>query len=295
MQIGAVVSGPGIPGGAQITGQVNGAPGGAGVYGLFVPEGSTPSEALTETYGVLTVGSTSGPDPVAAGQQVTGAGILPLTAIEKNLSGSGTGSTWVVNNYQAVKSQTMTMTPAPLQVVYQHVTGQTENTNRFLLQQDVEFNYASSNLSYMTGTAAVALGLAQNSPSGCIGLGCAYLSSPGEIVTSAAEWMNEFIAANPDDPFYSFQTAWDPKSAIPPGEQSALEAWAQSMGGKYDYLENWSANTPPIVDELARSAGPLSAATGATVPELSTWAMVLLGFAGLGLARYRPSRSRQPI
>jgi hypothetical protein len=290
MQIGAVVSGPGIPGGAQITGQVTGTPGGVGVYGLFVPEGSVPSEALTETYGVLTVGSVSS-GTVAAGQQVTGPGILPLTAIEKNLSGSGAGSTWVVNNYQTVKSQAMTMTPAPLQVVYQHVTGQTENTNRFLVQQDVEFNFASSKMSYMSGTAAAALGLAQNSPSGCSGLGCAYDSSPGEIVMSASQWMENFIQMNPNDHFFSFQSAWDPKSAIPPGEQSALEAWAQSTGGEYDYLINWSANTPPIKDMLPGSAALPFAATGAMVPEPSTWAMVLLGFAGLGLARYRPRRS----
>ncbi len=99
--------------------------------------------------------------------------------------------------------------------------------------------------------------------------------------------MNTFIADNPNDPFYSFQTTWDPKSTTPPGVQAALEAWAQSTGGKYDYLANYSANTPPIVDELAASAELPFAAPGATVPEPSTWAMVLLGFSGLGLARYR--------
>ena len=56
---------------------------------------------MTETYGVLTVGAvTSG--TVAVGQQVTGAGVLPLTAIVSNLSGSGPGSTWLVDNAQTV-------------------------------------------------------------------------------------------------------------------------------------------------------------------------------------------------
>lgn len=100
-----------------------------------------------------------------------------------------------------------------------------------MLQQDVEFNYASSSLSYMTGPAAVALGLAQNSPNSCTGYpGCAYDLNPGEIVTSASQWMNTFIKDNPNDPFYSFQSVWDPKSALPPGEQAALEAWAQGTG-----------------------------------------------------------------
>ena len=71
---------------------------------------------MTETYGVLTVGSvTSG--TVAVGQEVTGAGVLPLTAIDGNLSGSGPGSTWLVNNAQTVAGENMTMTATPLSVV----------------------------------------------------------------------------------------------------------------------------------------------------------------------------------
>ena len=60
---------------------------------------------MTETYGVLTVGSASS-GTVAIGQQVTGTGVLPCTAIEANLSGSGAGSTWVVNKTQTVASET---------------------------------------------------------------------------------------------------------------------------------------------------------------------------------------------
>ena len=51
-----------------------------------MPAGQISSEAMTESYGVLTVGSVSS-GTVADGQQVTGAGILPDTAIESNLSG----------------------------------------------------------------------------------------------------------------------------------------------------------------------------------------------------------------
>ena len=71
---------------------------------------------MTETYGVLTVGSvTSG--TVAVGQKVTGAGVLPLTAIDGNLSGSGPGSTWLVNNAQTVAGENITTTATPLSVV----------------------------------------------------------------------------------------------------------------------------------------------------------------------------------
>ena len=56
---------------------------------------------MTESYGKLTVGSvTSG--AVGVGQELTGAGVASLTAIDSKLSGSGAGSTWVVNNAQTV-------------------------------------------------------------------------------------------------------------------------------------------------------------------------------------------------
>ena len=135
-----------MPAGAQITSQVSGTPNGAGVYSLYVPEGHISTETLTETYGVLTVGSigATSPGPVAIGQQVTGPGVLPLTAIEANLSGSGAGSTWLVNYAQTVASENMTMTGAPLSVVYTPVTGATENSGSFSIQQNGDFLYNSS-------------------------------------------------------------------------------------------------------------------------------------------------------
>ncbi len=87
-------------------------PGGPGPYVLFAPGGTTSSETMTETYGVLTVGSvTSG--TVADGEQVAGAGAASPTAIDGNLSGSGAGSTWLVNNAQTVAGENMTMTAPP--------------------------------------------------------------------------------------------------------------------------------------------------------------------------------------
>ena len=59
---------------------------------------------MTETYGVLTVGAVNS-GTVALGQEVTGAGVLPLTAIDGNLSGSGPGSTWIVNNAPPKRSR----------------------------------------------------------------------------------------------------------------------------------------------------------------------------------------------
>ena len=83
IEIGAMVSGAKIPAGTQIVSQFTGTPGGVGLYSLYVPGGIIPTaETMTESYGVLTVGSVvSG--AVADGEQVTGTSgnVLPDTAI----------------------------------------------------------------------------------------------------------------------------------------------------------------------------------------------------------------------
>ena len=118
IEIGSYISGPGIPAGAQITSQINGTPNGVGTYGLFVREGVVSSETITESYGVLTVGSV-GSGTVAVGQQVTNGtrgskdNILAHTAIEDNLNGSGAGSTWVVDLAQNVAAEDVTMPGLP--------------------------------------------------------------------------------------------------------------------------------------------------------------------------------------
>jgi hypothetical protein len=286
IQIGSYISGPNIPAGAQITSQLSGTPNGVGVYGLFVREGVISSEAMTDSYGVLTVGSVSS-GTVAVGQQVTngargsGNNILAHTAIEANLSGSGAGSTWVVDLAQTVAAENMTMTGAPLSVAYRAVTGATENSRYLLIQQWPNFNFTSSTLTYAGGSTADSLGLTQASD--------AFLSSPGQVVTSASAWMSNFVATEDAD-WATFQTTYSPKAATPPGEQDALEAWAQSTDGQFQYLDGYSANTPSIEDSIDSNAERFFAPTGSTVPEPSTWTMLLVGLAGLGCVGYRKAK-----
>ena len=289
IQIGSYISGPGVPPDAQVTSQINGTPNGVGTYGLYLNEPSVSTETLTESYGVLTVNSV-GSGTVAVGQEIAG---LPLTAIEANLSGSGAAgtSTWVVNNAQSVATQAMTMTGAPLSVKYNTVSGATSKRDFFTIQQNGNFNWASSSITYAGGTLAGSLGLTQTAG--------AVLSSPGEVVIpgtcplqglcmSPADYMNNFLQ-NYSDQFSSFQTTDYPTSAYPPGLQAALEAWARSTGGQYDYLQYWSANTPSIVKSMVASDARLLA----TAPEPSSWTMMVLGFAIVGLVRYRTKTIKQ--
>jgi hypothetical protein len=279
IHIGSIISGNGIPTGTnannqpQITAQLSGTPGGAGMYALFLREGYVPSETITESYGVLTA-SAVGSGRIKVGEQVSGSGVLPHTAIEDRLSGSGPGSTWVVDLSQTVAGEKMTMTGAPLELNYKKVEGATENSGFFMIQQWPTFNWKPSSLTYMAGSAAGELGMTQNSG--------AFLSSTGQIVKSPSAWMDNFVA-NFDGDFSSFQTTYNPKKATPPGVQAALEAWAQSTDRQYTYLKGYSANTPPIVDWTDPSVEQLSMTTRATVPEPSTWVLMLIGSVGLGL------------
>ena len=63
----------------------------------------------TITGTTLTVGTVSG-DPVQAGMVLTGTGVQPGTTIVSRISGSGAGSTWLVNLSQTVVSTTITGT-----------------------------------------------------------------------------------------------------------------------------------------------------------------------------------------
>ena len=289
IQIGSMITVPGFRTRDQVTAQLSGTPGGVGVYSIFLhglsyKQRYVPSQTLKETYGVLTVGSTSS-GTVAVGQQVTNGSqgstnkVLPNTSIEAQLS----SNTWVVDEAQNVASENLKMTGAPLDVRYAHVDGKTEDSGHFLIQQNPYFNFAPSSLTYMGGTAAGLLGLTQASG--------AFLSSTGEIVTSPSQWMDNFVA-NFSDEFSSFQTQFNQIRAIPPGERDALAEWAKSTDGRYTFLYN-SVSTPSIVDSMPSIAQ--FAKMGTTVPEPSTWAMMAIGFAGIGFARYWRTKTSRSV
>jgi Protein of unknown function (DUF3383) len=237
---GAQISGPGVAAGAQIINQWDGTAGGPGVYVLFNPGGTTSSEAMTESYGLLTVGSVNS-GAVADGEQVTGPGVLPLTAIEDNLSGSGAGSTWLVNNLynnaQTVAPENITMMAPPLSVTYNSVVGATANRDYFEIQPNIYsgFDHNPSSLSYMSGTAAAELGLTQASG--------ALDSTPGGVQTSAAAAMNN-IVQNEDSQFGSFQATWTQLAQEDPNYLGDLAAWGQSTDGLYQFLSGSTGTTP---------------------------------------------------
>ncbi len=263
IELGADISGPGIAAGSQIVTQYDGTPGGAGLYSLFESGGTVSSETMIESYGVLAVGSvTSG--AVAVGEQVTGAGVLPLTAIVGNLSGGGAGSTWLVNNAQTVADENMTMNATPLSVTSEFVIGATANKDYFNVAPNGAFgyDYNPSSLSYMGGTAAAALSLTQ--ASGAIN------STPGGELPSAPAFMNNLVQ-NESSEFGSFQATFPQLAQLDPEYLGALAAWDQSNDGPYQFLSTYIGTTPRAGSSAPTTdpAGTYSLA-GATAPTLDS-------------------------
>ena len=88
----------------------------------------------------------------------------------------------------------------------------------------------------MGGTAAAALGLTQASG--------ALDSTPGGQQTSATAFMNNLVQ-NETSQFGSFQATWGQLAQEDPEFLGDLAAWAQSTGGLYQFLSQFTDNTPP--------------------------------------------------
>jgi hypothetical protein len=111
IQLGGYTSCLDFPSSCKVVSQLDGVTGGKGDYIIYYETGepqSQPNQATTETWGLLTVGNvisgTVGPS------RVTGSGVAPDTGIISNLTGSGAGSTWVVNNAQSISGVRLTQT-----------------------------------------------------------------------------------------------------------------------------------------------------------------------------------------
>ena len=238
IKLGAEISGPGgIPIG-QIVTQRAGPPGGPGLFTLFAKAGTFSSETMTETYGVLTVGSVSG--TVAVGEKVSGADVLPMTAIDGPGPPPGT---WLVNNAQTVGGpggESMTMAATPLVVNYNSLG----ERNFFEIQPNGQFgyDYNASTLSFASGTVADELGLTQASE--------ALDSSPGGASQSASVYMNNLVQ-NEYSQLGSYQATWQTLAELDPEYLLDLAAWAQSTGDLYTFLSQ-----SPLTDTPAGRIEP---------------------------------------
>jgi hypothetical protein len=273
IELGAEISGPdGNPIG-QIVTQRTGTTGGPGLYTLFAKAPPVPSETMTESYGVLTVGAVT-QGTVAVGEKVTGAGVQtanPITAIDANISGSGNGSTWLVNNAQTVGPEDLTMTATPLVVSYNSFGGASSKRNFFEIQPNGAFgyDYNPSTLSFASGTLADQLLLTDAS------YGVEDTFTGGKL-PSAPVYMNNVVQTEYSQ-FGSFQATWQALAQLDPTYQGDLATWAQSTGYLHTFLNQWTNTTPPAGSSLPTTdpAGTYSGpgATAPTIDPPGTWSL----------------------
>jgi PEP-CTERM motif len=74
-----------------------------------------------------------------------------------------------------------------------------------------------------------------------------------------------------------------------------LQSWTRDAALEPDWLRvGTDIVGPPPTGGAAPTFNAAFSLSGAAVPEPSTWAMMLLGFAGLGFAGYRRARMARP-
>ena len=86
-----------------------------------------------------------------------------------------------------------------------------------------------------------------------------------------------------------------PGTPFPPGFTD-LQSWTRDAKLDPDWLRVGTdiVGPEPPATPPAPTFNEAFSLTGAVVPEPSTWAMMLLGFAGLGFAGYRHARKASP-
>lgn len=217
-----------------------GTAGGPGHYSTFGELGSSGSETMTETFGILTLGTTTG--TVEAGDELVGPGIPADTAI---VSPWGTsGNQWLVNNAIDITGDWKIIAP-PLYVLDRAIHGDTVNHDFFDISPQGAFGFDQnpSTLTYAHGSLAADLRL--DRPDGAI------LSSPGGQHESIDNFMNAVTHFRDQfgDPvhFGSYQTN-------SPKFEPLLAPWAMTSEGLgHEFLTSTIATTPagingPIID-----------------------------------------------
>jgi hypothetical protein len=285
--IGGYVTGKGLGTGtvAQIIAD-RGPTTGAEHYSIFFADGNTGSAAnpvlMTETYGMLTIGGVKS-GTVSTGLEITDAAndIAPNTAIDYNLSGTtGAGSQWVVNNAQSWSASQAALKAPPITVSEDGngvpIYGKTAPNDFLSVTSNPAYGFDQdpSSLSYLTGAAADALGLSQDtavsdaSPGGQFPTMAAFIDSVvtqlGSLGTGFAKFANvqrrfrnEFASWVAKHPGYKFLQGGTPPSGSslpvtdPPGTWSAPGASAPTIDKPGSYsLAGASAPTLAQASQL---------------------------------------------
>ena len=241
---GATISGTGVTGTPEITGQISGTLGGIGVYSISVSQGTITSETISGTYGQLTVsGSVTG--DFAVGQTLAGTGVAASTIITQLGTGVGGDGTYFVNNNTAVSSTTISGAGTPAVVTYDSVSGAFVITSGII--------GTPSTAAFATG--AVSATLLLTSATGAV-------LSQGAAAATPAAFMTALVTTNSS--WVNFMTNFDPDGSNGNTVKQEFAAWKNTAqgGNRFGYF-CWDPDESPAAStDAASSLGQILKANG---------------------------------
>jgi hypothetical protein len=241
--VGGALAGAGVSGSTTVTGQLSGTPGGIGTYAVS-PAQIVASEALTETYGLLSVTNVASGAP-AVGQALSGTGVTAGTEIVSLGTGIGGTGTYYVSPQQTAPSQAITGAATAVSVSYDSVSG------AFVVTSGV--TGPSSTAAFATGTAAAPLLL--TSATGAV-------LSQGAAPLTPSAFMTALIGQNVN--WVNFMTHFDPDGGSGNALKQQFAAWKNTAlgGNRFGYF-CWDPDASPAASSpAAASLGQILKANG---------------------------------
>lgn len=237
---GAVLSGPGVTTGTQITSQLSGTTGGIGTYAVSISQ-VVASTTITAGYGTLTVSAIiSG--TLAIGQTLAGSGVTSGTQITGLGTGSGLTGTYFVSPSQTFASGAITATPTPVVVSFDSVSG------AFIVTSGIVG--PASSVGFATGSAASALFF--TSATGAILSQGAVAATPGPFMDAVKSQTQNWA---------TFMTVFDPDAGAGNTQKQAFAAWVNGQNKRFAYIA-WDTDiTPTESNSATASLGAILAAS----------------------------------
>ena len=234
LQPGAILGGAGITAGTQVQEQLTGTTGGVGTY-LISASQNVASEAITGTYGVMTVSAVSS-GTISVDQTITGAGITAGTQVYALGTGQGLNGTYIVTPAQTVASGALTAKASTPTVSFDPISGGLVITSGYV--------GPASSLAFATGTLASQLMLTQQ-------MGA--VLSQGALPATPAAFMNGIIGYTQN--WATFFHIFDPDMGFGNTQKLAFATWANNQNKRYGYIASDTDITPTLSTQATTSLG----------------------------------------
>lgn len=233
---GAIVTGPGIAAGTNVTGQIAGTPGGAGTYSVDV-EQVVGSESMTASYGVLTVSAVAS-GTLSVGQTPAGTGVAAGTLVTGLGTGTGLTGTYYVVPSQTVASEAMTTQATPITVGFDSVSG-----SLTIASGDPG---SQSTAAYATGSLAAPLRL--TAATGAV-------TSQGADAAVPGPYMDQIVQTTQN--WACFTTCFDPDDGGGNSQKLAFAKWTNAQLKRYAYVAEDTDLAPIVSTAASASLGAL--------------------------------------